>query len=185
MIKKSVKTQLKFDNKVVLIPTALLIALLSFVGGSKYQKSINKVPEQENSSNTQIQSLPTKGTVKRVIDGDTIELTTGQIVRYVGITAPETGEPFEEEATEENKRLVEGKKVTLEYDSENYTSDKFGRILAYVIVDGKNVSIELARKGLDRVVIYQKRKQFIYQEVLLKAQEEAQKNHRGIWKLGG
>ena len=46
-------------------------------------------------------------------------------MRYVGITAPETGEPFEEEATEENKKLVEGKKITLEYDSDNYRSDKF------------------------------------------------------------
>ena len=122
---KSNKSQSPFGQKVVLIPTALLIALLSFVGGSQYEKSINKVPDQQNSSNTTIQHLPTKETVKRVIDGDTIELANGQIVRYVGITAPETGEPFEEEATEENKKLVEGKKITLEYDSDNYRSDKF------------------------------------------------------------
>ena len=183
MKKKFTKPQSPFSQKVVLILTALLIALLSFVGGSQYEKSINKVPEQQSSSKAQTQSLLTKVTVKRVVDGDTIELSNGQIVRYVGITAPETGEPFEEEATAENKKLVEGKKITLEYDSENYRSDKFGRILAYVVVDKKNVSIELARKGLARVVIYQKRKPFIYQDELLKAQDEAKGKKRGIWSL--
>lgn len=102
-------------------------------------------------------------------------------MRYVGITAPETGEPFEKEAEEENKKLVMGKKATLEYDSENYRSDKFGRILAYVIVEKKNVSVELARKGLAKVVIYEKRKPWKYQVELLKAQNEAKKYKRGIW----
>ena len=74
---------------------------------------------------------------------------------------------------------MEGKSVSLEYD--NYKGDKFGRILAYLIIDGKNVSVELARKGLAQVVIYQHKKPFIYADQLLKAQDEAKKNKRGIW----
>ena len=46
-----------------------------------------------------------------------IELANGQIVRYVGINAPNNGEPFEEEATEANAKLVSGKTVTLKYDT--------------------------------------------------------------------
>ena len=52
--------------------------------------------------------------VKRVIDGDTIELETGEKVRYIGINTPETVDPdkpqecFGKEASVENKRLVEG-----------------------------------------------------------------------------
>ncbi len=115
------------------------------------------------------------------------DLENGDIVRYVGITSPETGEPFEKEATEANRKLVEGEKspvdssreVTLEYD--NYKGDKFGRILAYIIINGKNVSIELARLGMAQVVVYQHKKPFIYIDELLKAQEEAKKKKLGIW----
>lgn len=74
---------------------------------------------------------------------------------------------------------MEGKTVKLEYD--NYKADKFGRILAYLIVDDKNVSIEMARLGMASVVIYQHKKPFIYQEQLLKAQKEAKKEKRGVW----
>jgi micrococcal nuclease len=90
--------------------------------------------------------------VERIVDGDTIVLSSGSIVRYVGIPAPENNEPFEKESTEENRKLVEGKTVSLEYD--NYKADKFGRILAYVMVESKNVSIELAKKGVSLLAGY-------------------------------
>ena len=90
-------------------------------------------------------------------------LSSGSIVRYVGITSPENSEPFEKESTEENRKLVEGKTVSLEYD--NYKADKFGRILAYVIVAGTNVSVELARKGVAQVVVYQKKTLYLSRSV--------------------
>lgn len=136
----------------------------------------------ENADRYQTQNIsyfPKKAKVKRVVDGDTVVLENGSIVRYVGITAPENNEPFEKESTDENKKLVEGKAVTLEYD--NYKGDKFGRILAYLVIDGKNISVELARKGLAQVVIYQHKKPFIYARELLKAQNEAKKKKLGIW----
>ena len=174
------KAKWKFNtNKLVLVPAGLLVALLSFLGGTQYEKQVKDILEQPNVSTTTVQNLPTKEKVKRVIDGDTIELANGQIVRYVGVNAPNNGEPFEEEATEANVKLVQGKTVTLEYDA--YTSDRFVRILAYAIVDGKNVSVELARQGLAKISIYQDRRKIKYQDELLKAQEEAKKNKRGIW----
>ena len=166
-------------NKLVLVPAALLVALLSFLGGTQYEKQVKDILEQPNVSTATIQNLPTREKVKRVIDGDILELANGQIVRYVGVNAPNNGEPFEEDATEANAKLVIGKKVTLEYDT--YTSDRFGRVLAYVIVDGKNVSVELVRKGLAKVSIYQDRRKLKYQDELLKAQNEAKQKKRGIW----
>lgn len=92
---------------------------------------------------------PTDGVlVARVIDGDTIELAGGELVRYIGVDAPETRrrigarwiedpEPFGREATEANRRWVEGRRVRLEYDVER--RDRYGRLLAYVYVDGEMV----------------------------------------------
>ena len=54
--------------------------------------------------------------VVRVIDGDTVELASGQRVRYVGLDTPEMGKEREcgaQEATDFNRRLVEGKQVKL------------------------------------------------------------------------
>ncbi len=174
------KAKQKFNtNKLVLVPAALLVALLSFVGGTKYEKQVKDILEQPNVSTTTVRNLPTEEKVKRVIDGDTIELANGQIVRFVGVNAPNNGEPFEEEATEANTKLVSGKTISLEYDA--YTSDRFGRVLAYVFIGGKNVSVELARKGLVKVTIYEDRRKLKYQDELLKAQDEAQKKKLGIW----
>ncbi|MBI3003638.1 MAG: thermonuclease, partial [candidate division NC10 bacterium] len=51
--------------------------------------------------------------VVRVLDGDTAVLASGERVRYLGINAPETGEPFAAEATARNAALVAGRTVTL------------------------------------------------------------------------
>lgn len=175
------KQRPKFNtNKLVLVPAALLVSLLSFLGGTHYEKQVKDILTQPNISTTTVKNLPTKEKVKRVIDGDTIELANGQIVRFVGVNAPNNGEPFEEEATEANAKLVQGKTVELVYDA--YTSDRFGRVLAYPFVDGKNVVVELARMGYVKVTIYEDRRKLKYQDELLKAQEEAKKSKRGIWK---
>ena len=167
-------------NKLITISTKILTDILPLLKNTPHEKKIKDLLDNTGKYQTQnIGYFPKKAKVERIIDGDTIVLSSGSVVRYVGITAPENNEPFEKESTEENRKLVEGKTVSLEYD--NYKADKFGRILAYVIVDGKNVSVELAGKGVAQVVVYQKRKPFIYQEQLLKAQDEAKKKRLGIW----
>ena len=169
------------DNKFVLIPVELLKNLKELAKGTEYEDNVRKVLDsREAIENHDVTKLPKTAVVKRVIDGDTVELFNGTVLRYTGITAPEEGESFAEEATKLNQELVEGKEIKLEYD--NYTSDKFGRILAYPIVNGVNVSVELVSKGLAELVIYQKRKPFIYQAQLLEAQEQAKKQKLGIWK---
>ena len=168
------------SNKFVLVPVELLKNLKELAKGTEYEDEVKKVLDsREAIENHDITKLPKSAVVKRGIDGDTVELFNGTVLRYTGITAPEEGESFADEATKLNKELVEGKEIKLEYD--NYTSDKFGRILAYAIVDGKNVSVELVQKGMAELVIYQKRKPFIYQTQLLEAQEQAKQKKLGIW----
>lgn len=122
--------------------------------------------------------------VTRVIDGDTIELSIGQKVRYIGIDTPETVDPrkpvqcFGQEAKEENKKLVEGKIVRLEKDVSE--TDKFGRLLRYVYVDSVFVNDYLVRNGFSYAAAFPP--DVKYSKQFVQAQEEARINNRGLWK---
>ncbi|HOJ71700.1 MAG TPA: thermonuclease family protein [Syntrophorhabdaceae bacterium] len=123
-------------------------------------------------------------TVTKVIDGDTIQLDTGEIVRYIGVDAPElhtkTSGPefYAKEAARFNKRLVFLKKVTLEFDVER--KDQYGRLLAYVFVKKTFVNGELVRLGYARAFI--KPPNLKYKDLLLTYQQKAMDEERGLWQ---
>lgn len=123
---------------------------------------------------------PDTATVTRVIDGDTIEIDTGQHVRYIGIDTPEVY-PEEEahgmEAWQANRQLVEGKKVRLEADVSE--TDKYGRLLRYIYTDDILVNAELVRLGLAEAKAYPP--DIKYQELLEQLESEAREAGRGIW----
>lgn len=129
--------------------------------------------------------------VSKVIDGDTIEvLINGEKykLRYIGINTPETVDPrrsvecFGREASNENKRLVEGKRIYLQKDISE--TDKYGRILRYVylpIDDGSLLFINdyLIRQGFAQASSFPPDVRFVDQFNL--AQKEAKENNRGLW----
>ncbi|MBP8625100.1 MAG: thermonuclease family protein [Syntrophorhabdales bacterium] len=123
-------------------------------------------------------------TVSKVIDGDTIQLETGEIVRYIGVDAPElktknsVPEFYAKEAARFNKRLVLLKKVTLEFDVEK--KDQYGRLLAYVFVKKTFVNGELVRLGYARALI--KPPNLKYKDLLLTYQQKAMDEERGLWQ---
>jgi len=89
--------------------------------------------------------------VKRVIDGDTILLTNGERVLLIGVDTPETVHPnkpveyFGKEASAFTKKMVEGKKVKLEFDWDR--RDKYDRLLAYVyLLDGTFLNAEIVKQ---------------------------------------
>ena len=85
----------------------------------------------------------------RVIDGDTIELDSGERVRYLLVDTPEStngkDDCFGAEAAMLNAMLVDGKTVTLSYDAE--CTDRYDRLLAYVEVDGREINSLLLERG--------------------------------------
>lgn len=89
--------------------------------------------------------------VSRVIDGDTIELQDGTRVRLLGINTPEKGQPYFQEAADKLKELVEGKNVTLECDVDD--TDRYGRLLRHVFVNGVFVNAEMVKNGYATVYI--------------------------------
>ena len=73
-------------------------------------------------------------TVAQVVDGDTLKLESGQLVRLIGINAPELGSCYGSEAQKALVDLVQGKQVRLAKDISG--KDKFDRLLRYVILPG-------------------------------------------------
>lgn len=121
--------------------------------------------------------------VKKVIDGDTIVLSSGVKVRYIGIDAPEIHHKNKdvvamgEKAKEFNASLVGGKNVRLEYDVE--THDKYGRVLAYVYVGGTFVNAAMVKEGYAMAFTYPPNVK--YQGLFLQLQKEARDAGKGLW----
>ncbi|MGE3454299.1 MAG: thermonuclease family protein, partial [Kofleriaceae bacterium] len=92
---------------------------------------------------------PTEATVTRIIDGDTVELDSGETIRYLLVNTPETtggkNECYGSNAVQFNTDLVLGKTVELTYDTG--CTDRFDRLLAYVSVAGQEVNSLLIERG--------------------------------------
>ena len=121
--------------------------------------------------------------VRRVIDGDTIEVSTVGRVRLLGIDAPEIGHgldsaaPFGREARDRLVSLVLNRWVRLEQEGPQL--DAYNRHLAYVVrEDGLFVNADLVREGLARVSA---RTPLTRLSELKRAESEAQSFRRGMW----
>jgi len=127
--------------------------------------------------------------VIEVIDGDTIRLSNGKLVRYVGIDTPEVRikkgdgfkylpQPFALEAKEYNRGLVEGKNVRIEFDLQK--TDRYGRLLGYCFIEDTFINAELVKEGY--AVIYTYPPNIKYVDLLLKLQKEARSQKKGLWE---
>lgn len=119
--------------------------------------------------------------VTKVIDGDTIVIEGGEIVRYIGIDTPEVSqgeECFSEEATDRNKDLILGKLVRLEKDVSE--RDRYQRLLKYVWAEAIFVNEYLVRQGYATAVTYPP--DVKYSALFREAEKEARENKRGLWK---
>lgn len=125
-------------------------------------------------------------TLTKCTDGDTAHfLVDGSdtTVRFLAIDTPEytkEKEPYGKEASEFTcSALKQADQIELEYDEGSDLSDKYGRQLAWIFVDGKLLQRELVANGLAEVkYIYG---DYAYTEELYQAQEQAQQAQVGIW----
>ena len=124
--------------------------------------------------------------VTNVVDGDTIKLENGKVVRYIGIDTPETVHPskavqcFGGEASAKNNELVLGKEVTLVKDVSE--TDRYGRLLRYVYVGDIFVNDYLARQGFAHSATFTPDVKF--EEQFRQAVTEARENRMGLWADG-
>lgn len=122
-----------------------------------------------------------EGVVARVIDGDTVVLADGRRVRYLLMDSPEMStdpvECFAPEATAQNRSLVQGQSVRLEYDAE--CEDSYDRLLAYVYVGDRMINEVLVERGFGRVLLIAPNGR--YEGRMRDAELLAQQAGAGIW----
>lgn len=84
--------------------------------------------------------------VFHVLDGDTVDVEVHGRVRIIGIDTPERGQCGYQNATDLMEYLVLGKEVTLVPGARD-DRDRYGRLLRYIDVDGKDAGREMIGSG--------------------------------------
>jgi len=102
-----------------------------------------------------------KARVIKVIDGDTVDVSIdlgfdiflNERIRFHGINCPESRTSNKEEKIKglaskafTESKLPIGKEIIIQ--SKTFSKEKFGRILADILVDGVNLNEELVEEGL-------------------------------------
>jgi len=123
--------------------------------------------------------------VAYIFDGDTFRARSGERVRLLGINTPEVAhnaqpeQPYAKAAKRRLTQLILGKSVRLRLDKEK--KDKYGRTLAQIYLrDGRWVNQILVAEGLAHVYTFAPN--FQWTDGLLKAEQMARTDMRGLWK---
>lgn len=169
----------------------LAVFLLSFLSSRQvfcFGKAVVKLPFKRQEYHY----------VKKVFDGDTILLASGEKVRLLGIDTPEmhdsdkllrdsrrSGESAQSikqlgrKSYQFARDLLEGKMVSLEFDVQKY--DKYGRLLAYVYLeDGTFVNAKIIEEGYADLMTIPPNLKYadLFKELLQKARDK----RKGLWE---
>lgn len=152
----------------------LLIILVALIIGGAFilYKILTNPPDEESPIGAKI--------VTKVIDGDTVIVEGGASVRLLGIDADEKSYPCYDAAKNRLEELVLGKEVILEKDQSD--QDQYKRYLRYLILDDKNINLQLVNEGL-AVARFSPENQK-YKEEIQKTETEAKEKKIGC-KWGG
>lgn len=142
---------------------------------------ISKPAERPNASDTSSRaSRKDQHLSLRVVgvhDGDTLtgldESKTQFKVRLDAIDAPELGQPFGQAAKKALSEKVFGKDVVVIAK----TRDKYGRTVGHVLVDNRDVNLELLEEGA--VWHY---KEYDHNKRLREAEQSARDARKGLWR---
>lgn len=149
--------------------TLTVIALLCVAGVAGHGQALS-------AQGTAQRAFAFEGVVRHVSDGDSIQVAqpNGDVVsvRLFGVDCPEAGQPFGRAALLFTRQEVFDKAVTVEVQS----IDRYGRLVARVTIDGKDLSTTLVDAGLAWHYL-----EFSSDPVLAAAEKAARSARRGMW----
>ncbi|MBS6686406.1 thermonuclease family protein [Thomasclavelia spiroformis] len=126
-------------------------------------------------------------TLDKCVDGDTAWFDIDgkrTKVRFLYIDTPESTnqiEPYGKEASDYTKeQLSNANTIELELNSDGDSEDKYGRLLAWVFVDGELLQEKLAREGLVEK-FYDYGYSYKYKKEIISADRYAKNSHLGIY----
>lgn len=189
LVKPSLFVRLKIASRKMVALVFGGIFLFSFV-----MIAVTTEPPQEQSvkeeTNTQVETTNESAplspktdikegtyTITSVVDGDTFKASSGEVVRLIGIDAPESNAPYSVESKNKLSELTLNKKVRFEKDISE--KDRYGRSLWYVWVGDLFVNLEMVRQGY--AVAYKYPPDVKYAEQFATAEKEARDSKRGLW----
>ena len=123
-----------------------------------------------------------QGKVVSVADGDTITVLDAEKIQYKirlqGIDAPEKAQAFGAKSKQALYEMVHGKTVQVSFEK----SDKYGRILGKVLLDGQDICHEQIKAGLAWHYKKYQNQQPLVDRDAYSASETAAKNEKlGLW----
>lgn len=187
----------------LLVKLAVLVLILIISGIGFFSNNQKKIPNKSNASQTQVESTVDFSSydkskkytleVGKVADGDTfhVRLDGKEFkIRLLLIDTPETAkegkvaQPFADQAKQKTEELLKkAKKVEGKFDVGDYT-DKYGRALMYVYLDGKLLQQTLVEESLARVGYAHPPNTSLLKD-LQKVEDQTKKKKKNIWEKDG
>jgi endonuclease YncB( thermonuclease family) len=128
-------------------------------------------------------TLLAQGRVIHVADGDTLTVLSSDQqefkIRLQGIDSPERKQPFGNVCKQQLLTLAINQKA----DVEAYKQDKYGRVVAKVSVNGKDVALEQLRTGCAwHYTAYAKEQNPHDRDAYAQAEQQARQSNIGLWQ---
>lgn len=184
MNKKLKKKLISIVTSIVAVMALMLLDKLQIINIEDYLTS--SVNQREVEVYTDSKRIICE--VKRVVDGDTFVVNyegKDEKVRLIGVDTPESVHPdekknteFGKEVSDFTKKMLSDKYVELEFDVSQ--RDKYGRLLAYVYLDGQMYNKMLLEKGYAKIATFPPNVKYVDDFTVL--QKQARESKVGLWK---
>ncbi|HDP88415.1 MAG TPA: thermonuclease family protein [Thioalkalivibrio sp.] len=135
-----------------------------------------------------LERIDESATADYAYDGDTLRLTDGRRLRFIGLDTPEIGrdgrpsQPYARAARERLLELVNSQDGRLRLQLGRERQDRYGRLLAHpALPDGTNLTETLLREGLATHLVVPPNTALA--NCYAAAEAQARRAGRGIWSL--